>query len=209
MQYTPQGGGPEGTPQQQSAYPGGQGPYPAGQGPFPGATGPFQGGQSGRPKRPAWWYWAGGGALALVLCCGVFAVASFAAHPGATGNNSSGNGSNANTAATSQPAATATATHIPQWTTVQQFSGSTSQKTPLFTVPNEWRIVWKCQKADEFGGNFIVSVMNADGSPLDFAVVNTQYNDGATTYEHQGSGQVYLDVQTYSEQWSIQVQVQQ
>jgi outer membrane usher protein FimD/PapC len=51
--------------------------------------------------------------------------------------------------------------------------------------------------------------MSADGSPLDFAAVNTKDDDGATTYEHQGGGQIYLDVNTYSEQWTIQVQIQQ
>jgi hypothetical protein len=149
-----------------------------------------------------------------VLCCGVFGIASLASHPSTSGD--SGNGA---ATATSQPAggvggktktlaATATATHAPQWTTVQQFSGTTSQKTPLFSVPNEWRIVWTCKQADQYGGNFIVNVMNADGTPLDYGVVNTQNTDGATTYEHQGGGHVYLDVQTFSEQWLIQVQVQ-
>ena len=194
MQNTPQGGAPDGAPQQQGRYPGGQ---------------------AARPWRPKWWYWAGGGAVAIVLCCGGLGIASLAGHPSTGGE--SGNGA---ATATSQsaggvsgksrtPAATTTATHAPQWTTVQQFSGTTSQKTPLFRVPNEWRIVWTCKKADEFGGNFIVNVMNADGTPLDYAAVNTQDDDGATTYEHQGGGQVYLDVQTYSEQWNIQVQVQE
>lgn len=194
MQNTPQGGAP-----QPGGYPGG---YPGG---FPGGQAPQP-----QPQRSKKWYWIGGGiALAIVLCCGCAGITSLAGHNSTTdtqnsvGVNSSGGGTT-----TSGPAPTATTAHVAQWTTVQKFSGTTSQKTPLFTVPGEWRIVWKCQKANEFGGNFIVGVMNADGSPLDFAAVNTQGNDGATTYEHQGDGQIYLDVQTYSEQWSIEVQVQ-
>jgi hypothetical protein len=173
------------------------------------------GGQPGRPRRPAWWYWVGGGIVAVVLCCGCAGIASLANHSGATtsdnngGNvaaaNQSGGGANATVAPTAIP----TATHTLQWTTVQKFSGTTSQKTPLFNVPGEWRIVWTCKKANDFGGNFSFAVMNADGSALDPLAVNTQDNDGSTTYEHQGDGQVYLDINTYGEQWTIQVQVQQ
>jgi hypothetical protein len=62
------------------------------------------------------------------------------------------------------------------------------------------RIVWRCKKADQLGGNFIVCVMNAERAPLDVAAINTQDDGGATTYEHQGGGQVYLNSQTYSKQ---------
>jgi hypothetical protein len=190
VQNTPQSGAPSGEAPQPSSNPSGQ-PY--------------------RPPRPAWWYWVGGGIVAIVLCCGCAGIASLASHGGnTTTGNSGGNIIAANQpGGSTTPNATPTATHTPQWTTVQKFSGTTSQKTPLFDVPSEWRIVWSCKKSNDFGGNFIVNVMNADGTPMDYAVVNTMDNDGSTTYEHQGDGQVYLDIQTYNEKWTIQVQVQQ
>jgi hypothetical protein len=62
------------------------------------------------------------------------------------------------------------------------------------------RIVWRCNKAHQFGGNFIDGAMNAEMASLHVAAINTQDDGGATTYEHQGGGQVYLNSQTYSEQ---------
>jgi hypothetical protein len=201
MQYPPESGVPGDVPQQPGTPP--QPSVPPQPGIYPAAP-------AARPPRPKWFIWAAGGAVALVLCCGVCGIASLATR----GNSSTDSGNTtttqpSNKTATRAPAPTATATHVLQWTTVQQFSGTSAQKTPLFNVPQEWRIVWTCKKNDEFGGNFIVSVMGADGTPLDFAAVNTTNDDGATTYEHQGGQRVYLDVNTYGEQWSIQVQVQQ
>jgi hypothetical protein len=209
MQNPPEGGFPGGVPQQPGTYP----IYPAAPGGYPPQPGMYPGAPAPQQQRPKWFIWAAGGAVALVLCCGICGIASLVtrsststgANNSTTGNQLSSNSSNS----TRPPAPTATATHSLQWTTVQQFSGTSSQKTPLFRVPQEWRIVWTCKKNDEFGGNFIVSIMYADGTPLDFAAVNTKDDDGATTYEHQGGDQTYLDVNTYSEQWSIQVQVQQ
>ncbi|HEY7983541.1 MAG TPA: hypothetical protein VID73_05195 [Ktedonobacterales bacterium] len=207
-----------GVPPQPGGYPGTSGGYPAQPGTYPGMPGGdpprpgmYPGVPAARPPRPKWFIGAAGGAVALVLLCGICGIASLAARGGSgtdTGSSTTTNQLSSHTTATRAPAPTATATHVLQWTTVQQFSGTSAQKTPLFNVPQEWRIIWTCAKNNDFGGNFIVSVMNADGSPLDFAAINTQDNDGATTYEHQGDQQIYLDVNTFGEQWNIQVQVQ-
>lgn len=168
-------------------------------------------GPATRPRRQTWVYWVGGITVTLALCCGIGGVATLASqHSGNQPAQSADQQSGGQPVSghTTAPAAKATATHVAQWSTIQRFTGTTTQKTPLFAVPDEWRIVWTSKKADQYGGNFIVSVMNADGTPLDYAVVNTQDNDGATTYEHQGGGQVYLDVETYDEQWTVQVQIQ-
>ncbi len=108
------------------------------------------------------------------------------------------------------PAPTATPTHVPQWTVVQSFTGSGSKKTAIFSAPDDWRIVWTCNPASFFGGsyNVIVSVNNADSTPLDYAAVNTMCKSGYTgdmTEEHQG-GSVYLDINCEGD-WTMQIEV--
>jgi hypothetical protein len=100
-------------------------------------------------------------------------------------------------------------TPAPKWTTVQSFSGNGSKKTGFFTVPNDWKLVWKCDPASFYGGqyNVIVGVTGSDGTPIDPTAVNTickTGNTGDSTDEHQG-GQVYLDV-TSEGSWIVQVQ---
>jgi hypothetical protein len=96
-----------------------------------------------------------------------------------------------------------------KWTTVQSFSGNGTKKTAYFTVPNDWKLVWKCNPASFYGGsyNMIVSVTGSDGTPIDPTAVNTickAGNTGDSTDEHQG-GQIYLDI-TSEGSWTIQVQ---
>jgi hypothetical protein len=122
----------------------------------------------------------------------------------------------ATTQATNQPtqeattaAVTPTPAHTPKWTTVQTFTGNGSKKTGIFTMPNDWKILWSCNPSSFYGGqyNVIVNVDNSDGSYLDEATINTLCHAGNTsdqTEEHQG-GQVYLDV-TSEGSWTIQVQ---
>jgi hypothetical protein len=100
-------------------------------------------------------------------------------------------------------------THAPKWTTTHTFSGNGSKKTGYFTVPNDWKLVWKCDPASFYGGqyNVIVGVTGSDGTPIDPAAVNTICKTGNTsdsTEEHQG-GQIYLDV-TSEGSWTVQVQ---
>jgi len=151
----------------------------------------------------------------LALCGSCAGIANVMGIGSSVSPSNSGNmakqisGGTATLAATATPAVPPTPTHVLTWTTIQRFTGTSAEKTPVFTVPAEWRIVWTCKATDSFGGgNFIVTVTGADGTPLDLAV-NTQGNDSATTYEHQAAGQVYLDINTFDEQWTITVQARQ
>lgn len=100
-------------------------------------------------------------------------------------------------------------THALQWTTTQTFTGNGTKKTGYFTVPNDCKLVWKCDATSFYGSsyNVIVSVTGSDGTPIDPTAVNTLCktgNTGDSTDEHQG-GQIYLDV-TSEGSWTIQVQ---
>jgi hypothetical protein len=113
---------------------------------------------------------------------------------------------------TNTPAPTATPTHVPQWTTIQTFKGNGNKKTPDFTVPDSWKIVWDCNPSSFGLGqyNLIVDVYNADGSFNDLGAINTICQKGNIhdeTQEH-GGGSVYLDVQSEGA-WTIQIQVLQ
>jgi hypothetical protein len=82
----------------------------------------------------------------------------------------------------------------------------------VFSVPNDWKIVWNCNPSSDALGsyNIIVDVDNSDGSPFDPAAINTICQSGNTsgsTEEHQ-SGSVYLDVQSEAA-WTIQIQAYQ
>jgi hypothetical protein len=111
---------------------------------------------------------------------------------------------------TTQP--TATPTHTPKWTTVQTFTGNGEKKTAIFSVPDDWKIVWSCTGQNIDGvtadGALTVLVYNSDGSLADTAV-NATCKAGSkpttdNTEEHQ-SGSVYLDVNATGD-WTIQIQ---
>src|SRR6266446_1257619 len=66
----------------------------------------------------------------------------------ACGSDTGTSGSPSSTqAATSAPTSTPTATptpHVQKWTTVQTFSGNGSKKTKIFSVPDDWKMVYTC-----------------------------------------------------------------
>ena len=122
------------------------------------------------------------------------------------------NTTSSTTQATDTPTPTDTPTRPLKWTTVQAFSGNGQKKTSVFTVPDHWRLKWKCNPASDYFGsyNVIIDVYNSDGTPLDIAAINTICQHGNTsgdTEEYQG-GDVYLDVQI-TDVWTITVQVLQ
>ncbi len=99
------------------------------------------------------------------------------------------------------------------WTTVQTFNGNGTEKTAIFTVPNDWKIVYTCTYLNINGitadGVLVVSVFGANGMPLDAAAVNATCKNGVAkttgeTEEHQG-GQVYLNI-TGTGDWTVQIQ---
>jgi hypothetical protein len=164
--------------------------------------------QPGQPpkKRRRTWLWIVLGVLVIVVlgCIGVVALAT-----SATKTSTS---TLATTIATSIPtsAKTQSAKVTPQagqkWTTVRTFSGSSSKKTPFFTVPENWRLNWTC-KGGEFGGNLSVTVYGPGNAYVDLPV-NASCPAGKTvsdtTEEHQG-GSIYLDISALSD-WSIMIQ---
>jgi hypothetical protein len=99
------------------------------------------------------------------------------------------------------------------WTTVQTFTGNSTTKTAIFTVPDDWKIVYTCTFLSINGitanGVLVVSVFGANGMPLDAAAVNATCKNGVAkttgeTEEHQG-GQVYLNI-TGTGDWTVQIQ---
>lgn len=139
--------------------------------------------------------------VACVLCSGVGGALGLGKTSTDTGNTST---------ATQAPQATNTPakpTNTPKpktWVTVHHLTGSANQQTETFHVGGQWRINWKCQKADDFGGNFAVTMYNSDGSYNDLVANSTDNNAGV--YNGHGDGDVYLKVDTYSENWTVDVQ---
>jgi hypothetical protein len=106
-------------------------------------------------------------------------------------------------------ASIATDTPIPQLMTTHTFTGYGVEKTEVFHVTDNWKIIWSCNPSSFFGHHYdlIVSVNNAAGKTIDFAAVNVTCAPGYTTdvqEEHQ-SGDIYLDI-TSEGAWNIQVQ---
>jgi hypothetical protein len=106
------------------------------------------------------------------------------------------------TQAPSQP------TQAPKWTTTHTYTGNGIKKTGIFTAPDDWKIIWKCDPSSFYGSQYNVQVFvySSDGSLSDVAI-NELCKAGNTTgetEEHQG-GQIYLDVNSEGS-WVIQVQ---
>lgn len=93
------------------------------------------------------------------------------------------------------------------WVTTHIFSGNGTKKTGIFSAPDDWKILWKCNPSSfSIPYNVIVEVDNADSSLLDLPV-NTTCKPGNTSdssEEHQ-SGSVFLNI-TSEGDWAIQVQ---
>ncbi len=110
--------------------------------------------------------------------------------------------------AESQPVATPTPVHTPAWTTTHTFTGNGPKNTPIFSVPDDWKILYTCtyQLGGQVDGVLTVEVYGADNSLLDVAINATCHDAHSTgeTEEHQG-GQVYLKMNSTGE-WTVQVQ---
>lgn len=104
-------------------------------------------------------------------------------------------------------APTATPTHALKWTTTQTINGNGAKKTAIFTVPDDWKILWSCTGGD-YGGFLSVTVYDSNAAYVDGAVNSTCKAGNAPTTgeteEHQG-GQIYLDVNGTGD-WTLQVQ---
>ena len=156
-------------------------------------------------KKRRTWLWIVLGVLAMLLlgCIGVVALA--------TSVSKTNTSTIATTIATTVPTtAPTTKASTPQsgqkWTTTHTFSGSSSKKTPFFTVPDDWKINWTC-RGGEFSGNLSVTVYGPNNSYVDLPV-NAECPAGKTvsdtTEEHQ-SGNIYLDISALSD-WTLQIQ---
>jgi hypothetical protein len=161
--------------------------------------------QPPRKKSRAWlWILLSVAGLLVCSCIGFAAIAASQQKTttATTAPVDSSSASNPTSAPTQAPAQLT-------WTTTHTFTGNGTKKTAIFTAPDDWKIVWKCDPTTFYGGsyNLIVSVTGSDGSPIDPAAINTICKAGNTrdmTEEHQG-GQVYLDI-TSEGAWTIQVQ---
>ncbi len=152
------------------------------------------------------------GVSALVLvscgCCGgLFAAALSSPSP-----TKQAAAATQSTVTQAPPAATATpalptATAKPKaWVAVQHFTGNQNGKTATFTVKDGDKIVWSVKVGGDFGGNFSVTVYNADGS-YDSLLANTLTPpaQSGSTIVH-GDADIYLDISDSAGAYDIAVQ---
>ena len=104
---------------------------------------------------------------------------------------------------------TSQAPNKPQtWQTTHTYTGNGAKKTETITVGDDWKIQWSCTPSSFMGNsyNVIISVYNSDGTPADYAAVNTMCKDGNTSgeTEERTAGNIYLDVNSEG-QWTISV----
>lgn len=119
---------------------------------------------------------------------------------------------NTNASSSTGSSVTPTPTKALTWKTTHTFTGNGTQKTAIFTAPDDWKINYTCTFQNIGGvtadGALVVTVYGSDNSVLDLAVNATCKNGTAkttgSTEEHQG-GQVYLSVDGTGD-WTIQVQ---
>ncbi len=97
----------------------------------------------------------------------------------------------------------------PKWTTTHTFSGNGSKKTAIFSVPDDWKIVYTCTH-QEMGveGVLGVVVYTSDNTIVDVAVNATCKPDvdltKGETEEHQG-GDIYLSIDGTGD-WTVAIQ---
>jgi len=163
----------------------------------------------------------GGAFVAVIVIILIVVVAMNANAPKASGtviNTTATSGAQATTAPTTQattaPTSAPTQSAGATWKTIQTFTGNGTQKTAIFAVPGDWKIVYTCAGQNiagtEVDGALIVTVYGSDNSIIDPAAVNATCKMPETsnsTEEHQ-SGNVYLSINGTGD-WMITVQVPQ
>lgn len=94
------------------------------------------------------------------------------------------------------------------WVTVQTFADKGTRKTSIFSVPDNWRIVWSCNIASHNNRsyNVIIHANTANNVLLYNSVEATcsKNNTHSITELHEG-GKVYLSIISEGN-WTVQVQ---
>ncbi len=160
-----------------------------------------------QPPRKTKRVWLIVGVVVLLLAvCG--ALGNAVSHNGRTPAISVITASSTQPGTPPKPTSKPTQVHKPAWTTVANFSGNGSKKTATFSVPDDWKIVWKCDHSSFQGYdyNVIILVYNSDGTLADSGVntLCSKSNEQGET-EIRTAGNVYLDV-TSEAVWSVQIQ---
>lgn len=155
------------------------------------------------------------GVLIICCVCGTISALRGNSSPSTSQQTSQDRGSSAPTIGgtplpTDTPEPTPTNTPAPRWVTIANFSGNGTKRTTTFTITSDqWRMNWRCNPNSDYFGqyNVIVSVYNDDGSPADYAAINTICQAGNThdTTAEYTPGTYYLEVDSEAA-WSVQVQ---
>src|SRR6266568_628620 len=144
--------------------------------------------------------------IGALLLCVIIGVAVAASPKPTSTTTTSATSTTAGSTATPVPTKASTPASQQKWTTVRTFSGSSSKKTPFFTVPDDWRLNWTCH-GGEFGGNLTATIYGSGNAYVDLPI-NATCPAGKTvsdtTEEHQG-GSIYLDISALSD-WTIMIQ---
>src|SRR5258707_2260108 len=139
----------------------------------------------------------GCGALAALVV--LIAVIAIAASAGGKSSNTQATPTSAPIAQATQ-AATQAPTHALKWTTTHTFTGNGTKKTAIFTAPDDWKLLWKCDPNSFYGGseNVNVDVTRSDFSAVDPVGVNAtckaRHTRDSTQENHDE--QVYVGLDT-------------
>ncbi len=145
--------------------------------------------------------------VVLAACIGALMLITNASKSQNTGTAS--NTQSSSQASSSQPTSAPTSpSKATTWTTTHTYKGSGIKKTEVFTVGDDWKILWSCDPTSFYGGqyNVVVNVYSPDGTLQDVAINDMckQGNTSGSTEEHSG-GQVYLEIDSEGS-WTIQIQ---
>jgi hypothetical protein len=109
-------------------------------------------------------------------------------------------------APTATPTRIPTPTRVPQWTTVQHFGGSVNQQTDTFHIADGAHIAWSYTITDS-ANFFALSLYSSDGSLVDVVANYANESSGhQSTYTVHGGGDYYLNIESNSATWTVDVQ---
>ncbi len=160
------------------------------------------------PKKRRTGLWIALGIIAVLLfaCIGVSVIAFRGASSAV--NSVSTAVATFTPASGSTPTTAATQAQTGTWTTTHTFKGNGTKKTPIFTVPGDWKILYTCAGfSSGIAGALTVTVYDSNNNIVDLAINADCKANGTSsgeTEEHQG-GDVYLSVDGTGD-WSLKIQ---